>query len=105
MQVDTAALREAAARLRAEVGDPVEKAGSRMIEATMPLDLGLVFDSYTTAAPYRDATGAWGVEITTLTMAVADLATALEAAADDYDAADAAAADRVAKAPRIEGPR
>jgi hypothetical protein len=105
MQVDTAALREAAARLRAEVGDPVEHAGGRMIEATMALDLGLVFDSYTTAAPYNDATGAWAVEITTLKMAVGDLATALEAAAADYDAADAAAADRVAKAPGIDGPR
>jgi hypothetical protein len=94
MQVDTAALRTAAARLRAEVETPLAGAGGALIDAGTAVDLDAAFDSYTTAAPFRATRSAWGVEITVLRYAAADLAAALEAAADGYDASDAAAARR-----------
>jgi Excreted virulence factor EspC, type VII ESX diderm len=96
MQVDTAALRKAAARLRAEVETPLGKAGGMLINATTAVSAEAAFDSYTTAAPFTEVRSAWGVEITLLTYAAADLATALEAAADGYDASDANAAGRLA---------
>jgi hypothetical protein len=95
MQVDTAALRKAAARLRAEVEKPLSDAGGALIDATAAIDVDAAFDSYTTGAPLREACSAWGVEITVLRYAAADLATALDAAADGYDASDAAAAGRL----------
>jgi hypothetical protein len=94
MQVDTAALRTAAARLRAEVEKPLADAGGTLIDAGTTVDIGAAFDSYTTAVPFRAASSAWGVEITVLRYAAADLAAALEAAADGYDASDTAAARR-----------
>ena len=99
MQVDTAALRKAAARLRAEVEKPLSEAGGTLINATTAINLDAAFDSYTTAAPLNEVRSAWGVEITLLRYAAGDLATALEAAADGYDASDAGAARR------LTGPR
>jgi hypothetical protein len=96
MQVDTAALRKAAARLRAEVEKPLSEAGGMLINATTAINLEAAFDSYTTSAPFIEVRSAWGVEITLLSEAADDLATALEAAADGYDASDSAAAGRLA---------
>jgi hypothetical protein len=95
MQVDTAALRKAAVRLRSEVEKPLAEAGGMLINATTAVSLDAAFDSYTTAAPFTEVRSAWGVEITLLMSAADDLATALEAAADGYDASDAAAAARL----------
>jgi hypothetical protein len=96
MQVDTAALRKAAARLRAEVEKPLSEAGGMLINATTTIGLESAFDSYTTAAPFTEVRSAWGAEVNLLMEAANDLATALEAAADDYDASDANAAGRLA---------
>jgi len=91
MQVDTAQLRMAAARLRQDVAKPMER--SRRSGGTANLDG--TFDRYTTAAPLREAMTAWAEEIDILIQATAQLADALDQAADDYDKSDAAAARRL----------
>jgi hypothetical protein len=91
MQVDTAQLRKAAARLRQDVAKPME----RSQEPGRNAAVDGVFDLYTTAAPFREAATAWAEELEILLEATAQLADALERAADDYDKSDAAAARRM----------
>jgi hypothetical protein len=70
MQVDTVQLRKAAARLRQDVVPQLGRAG----DPGAHVNVDGAFDLYTTSAPFTDA---------------------LEAAADDYDRADARSARRV----------
>jgi uncharacterized protein YukE len=95
MQVDTAALRATAGRLRREVLRQLE-APARAMGGGTPADS---FCGYAGPEPYGEAVGAWFAEIQAIHTASAQLADALEAAADDYDRADAAAAGRLV-APR-----
>jgi len=84
MQVDTAQLRTAAKRLRAEVGNQLE----RSRQPDRGTDRDDTFDRYTGSAPYREAAAAWAGEIDVLLRATTELADALEKAADDYDRSD-----------------
>lgn len=53
------------------------------------------FDIYTGSAPYRAAAQGWQGEVSVLKEAVEELAEAMERAADEYDAADARAQNRM----------
>ena len=96
MQVDTTQLRAAATALRDEVAENLRRAGIQAGEPERELRVGGAFDNDTTAVPYRAAIGAWEKETEVLAEAARQLADALEAAAADYDAADARAATRLA---------
>jgi hypothetical protein len=91
MQVDTAQLRKAAARLRQDVAKRLEtsRGPGREVNADG------AFDLYTTAAPYTEAATAWAEEIELLIRATTQLAEALESAANDYDKADDRSARRM----------
>jgi uncharacterized protein YukE len=91
MQVDTAQLRKAAGQLRQDVAKQLAKAADGL-SATVADG---TFDQYTTATPYREAMDAWLREIGLLAEATAQLAGALEQAADGYDTADARSAGRL----------
>ena len=95
MQVDTAQLRRAAAQLRQDVAKQLEKAA----RGPSPTAADGTFDQYTTSAPYGEAADAWLHELSLLVEATAQLAGALEQAADGYDKADADSAERLT-APR-----
>jgi hypothetical protein len=91
MQVDTAQLRRAAARLRQDVAKRLETS----CEPGRGVNVDGAFDLYTTAAPYTEAATAWAVEIGLLIRATTQLAEALESAADDYDKSDERSARRM----------
>ena len=96
MQVDAAALRAAAKQLREGTAGNLRRA---TIQAGLPereFGVEAAFDSYTTAAPYREVAAAWERELTVLTEAARQLADALEATAADYDRTDGRAAGRLA---------
>ena len=95
MQVDTAQLRKAAARLRQDVAKRLESSLSPGRE----VNVDGAFDLYTTSAPYTAAATAWADELGVLIRATTQLADALESAADDYDTSDDRAARRMT-APR-----
>ena len=96
MQVDTSELRTAATTLRDEVAEQLRKAGIQAGEPERDFRVAGAFDSYTTPGPYRAAVAAWAKEIEVLAEAARQLADALEATADDYDASDARGAGRLA---------
>jgi hypothetical protein len=96
MQVDTDQLRTAAGRLRHDVVHQLRKAADPVDKAGEAWDLAGNFDLYTTSAPYLEAADAWRAEIGVLLRAAEQLADSLERAAQDYDAADQAAAGRLA---------
>jgi DNA-binding ferritin-like protein len=96
MQVDTKELRTAATTLRDEVAEQLRKAGIQAGGPERDFRVAGAFDSYTTPGPYRAAVAAWAKETEVLAEAARQLADALEAAADDYDASDARAAGRLA---------
>jgi hypothetical protein len=98
MQVDTAQLRAAAARLRRDVAKQLENAVKPVAPTLEAADLEGDFDLYTTSAPYREVAGAWIGEVVVLINAAEQLADALDRAADDYDRSDRVAAHRVAAA-------
>jgi hypothetical protein len=91
MQVDTSQLRQAAARLRKDVLPQLRRSSSPGSD----LNVEGAFDLYTTSAPYAEAADAWTDEIGVLIQAATQLADALESAANDYDKADAGAAQRM----------
>jgi hypothetical protein len=92
MQVDTGQLRKAAGQLRQDVAKQLAKAADGP-SATVADG---TFDQYTTPTPYTEAADAWLHEIGLLARATAQLADALEQAADGYDKADAQSAERLA---------
>lgn len=96
MQVDTTQLRAAATALRTEVAEQLRRAGIQAGEPERDFRVGGAFDTYTTPGPYRAAVAAWEKETEVLAEAARQLADALEAAAADYDAADARGAGRLA---------
>jgi len=96
MQVDTAQLRTAATTLRDDVAEHLRRAGIQAGGPEREFRVGSAFDSYTTPGPYRAAVAAWTKEIEVLAEAARQLADALEAAAADYDAADARGTKRLA---------
>jgi hypothetical protein len=91
MQVDTAQLRKAAARLRQDVAKRLESSRGPGQE----VNVDGAFDLYTTAAPFTEAANAWAEEIAVLIRATTQLAEALESAADDYDESDDRSARRM----------
>jgi Excreted virulence factor EspC, type VII ESX diderm len=91
MQVDTAQLRKAAARLRQDVVAPL-----RGVRPRPDGNVDGAFDFYTTSAPFTEAATAWAGEIDVLVRATVQLVDALESAAEDYDKADAESARRMA---------
>jgi hypothetical protein len=95
MQVDTAGLRAAARTLRQETAELLRQAGLQLRQPEKAFELDAAFDTYTTAAPYREFAGAWTGELETLTEAARQLADSLDATAADYDAADARAGARL----------
>ncbi|AGZ45956.1 type VII secretion target [Actinoplanes friuliensis] len=96
MQVDTAALRTAAVKLRDEVAEQLRRAGIQAGGPERDFRVAGAFDSYTTPGPYRAAVAAWEKELEVLAEATRQLADALEAAAADYDTSDARSAGRLA---------
>lgn len=95
MQVDAAALRDAAKRLRDGAAENLRQA---VIQARRPekeFSVEAAFDDYVTAAPFRNVAAAWEKELDVLTEATRQLADALEATAADYERSDARAADRI----------
>jgi uncharacterized protein YukE len=95
MQVDAAALRDAAKRLRDGAAENLRQA---VIQARRPekeFSVEAAFDDYVTAGPFRNVAAAWEKELDVLTEATRQLADALEAAAADYDRSDARAGDRI----------
>jgi len=96
MRVDTAQLRTAATTLRDDVAEHLRRAGIQAGGPERDFRVGGAFDSYTTPGPYRAAVAAWAKEIEVLAEAARQLADALEAAAADYDAADARGTKRLA---------
>jgi hypothetical protein len=95
MQVDAAALRAAAKELREGTADHLRRATIQAGRPEREFGVEAAFDSYTTAAPYREVSAAWEREFTVLTEAARQLADALEATAADYDRTDGRAAGRV----------
>jgi hypothetical protein len=102
MQVDTTQLRKAAAQLRRDVIEQLEKAGrvggDTGVAASSPYTGSTIdgaFDTYTGAAPYSEAAHAWLDEIGVALQATTELADALERAAEDYDRSDVTAAHRL----------
>ncbi|GAA3350519.1 hypothetical protein GCM10020358_76760 [Amorphoplanes nipponensis] len=96
MQVDTAQLRAAAAKLRGEVAEHLRRAGIQAGGPERDFRVSGAFDTYTTPGPYRAAIAAWEKETEVMAEAARQLADSLDAAADDYDAADARGAGRLA---------
>ena len=96
MQVDAAALRAAANRLREGTAESLRRATIQAGRPEREFGVEAAFDSYTTAAPYREVAAAWERELTVLTEAARQLADALEATAADYDRTDGRAAGRLA---------
>lgn len=100
VQVDTAALRAAAKRLRDEAADAVGQA----VKATQGTEggtlVGFAFDQYGSYDGYKSVSQAWRAELGSLAEAMRQLADALEKAADNYDKADADASVRFGGGPR-----
>jgi hypothetical protein len=95
MQVDTAALRDAARRLREGAAENLRRA---VIQARRPekeFSVEEAFDDYVTAAPFRNVAAVWERELDVLAEATRQLADALEATAADYERSDARAAGRI----------
>jgi hypothetical protein len=97
MQVDTTQLRAAAAKLRGEVAEHLRRAGIQAGGPERDFLVAGAFDTCTTPGPYRAAIAAWEKETEVLAEAARQLADALDAAAADYDAADARGAGRLAR--------
>jgi|GEM_PF-4668104 23S rRNA G2069 N7-methylase RlmK/C1962 C5-methylase RlmI len=93
VQVDTAALRAAAKRLRDEAADGVREA----VRATRNTDDGRLligFDQYGSQDGYRAVSQAWRDELDALAEALRQLADAMEKAAENYERSDERAAAR-----------
>ncbi len=95
MRVDTAALRAAAKRLRDEAADQIGQAITDSHGTEERYVIAFAFDGYGSHDAYTAVSQAWRSELSTLTIALRELANAMELAADDYDRADAAAANRL----------
>ena len=90
MQVDTAQLRKAAARLRHEVIPQLKRGKPRLDDLA-----GNGFDSPALWDAYSQTSAAWLREVDVLVRAAEQLADSLESAAADYDRSDEHAARRM----------
>jgi uncharacterized protein YukE len=95
VRIDTAELRAAASRLRDEAATQVAEANAASRRTEDQYVLAVAFDTYGSVGAYRAVSSAWRGELGSLTAALRQLADALDAAADDYDRADAAGAARL----------
>jgi uncharacterized protein YukE len=96
MQVDPAALREAAKQLRDSAAENLRQAAIQARRPEREFSVEAAFDDYVTAAPFREVAAAWERELDVLTEASRQLADSLEATAADYERSDARAAGRMA---------
>jgi uncharacterized protein YukE len=99
VQVKSDELRAAARKLRDEAAETLRKAGLQMRVPEKQYGVEQAFDTYTTAAAYREYATAMEQEFRVLEEAARQLADALEQTANDYDASDA----RAASALRVGG--
>ena len=95
VQVDTAALRAAAKRLRDEAADVLGQANAATHRTEERYAIGFAFDHYGSGEAYRAVSGAWRGELGNLAAALRQLAEAMDTAADNYDRSDAGATARL----------
>ena len=94
VRVSSEELRAAARTLRAEAAENLRKAVTQLQVPERQYGVEAAFDTYTTAAAYREYITAMEQEFRLLEDASRQLADALEQTANDYDAADRRAAER-----------
>jgi uncharacterized protein YukE len=94
VRVGSDELRAVARRLRDEAAEDLRRAVTQLQVPEKQFGVEAAFDTYTTAAAYRQYASAVEQEFRLLEEAARQLADALEATANDYDAADARAAQR-----------
>ena len=99
VQVKSDELRAAARKLRDEAAETLRKAALQMQVPEKQFGVERAFDTYTTAAAYRQYATAMEQEFRILEEAARQLAAALDRTANDYDASDA----RSATALRVGG--
>jgi hypothetical protein len=99
VQVKSDELRAAARKLRDEAAENLRKAALQMQVPEKQYGVEQAFDTYTTAAAYREYASAMEQEFRILSEAARQLADALDQTANDYDASDA----RSASALRVGG--
>jgi uncharacterized protein YukE len=95
VRVGSDELRAVARRLRDEAAEDLRRAVTQLRVPERQFGVEAAFDTYTTAAAYREYTSAMEQEFRLLEEAARQLADALEQTAHDYDAADARAAQRI----------
>jgi hypothetical protein len=103
VQVSSDELRLAARRLRAEAAEQLRKAATQLEVPEKQYGVEAAFDTYTTAAAYREFATAMEEELRLLEDACRQLADALEQTAADYDKSDRQTAVRVESAQRVGG--
>ena len=95
VRVGSDELRAVARRLRDEAAEDLRRAVTQLQVPERQYGVEAAFDTYTTAAAYREYASAVEQELRLLEEAARELADALEQTASDYDAADARAAQRI----------
>jgi hypothetical protein len=101
VQVKSDQLRVAARRLREEAAENLRKAAAQLEVPEKQYGVEAAFDTYTTAAAYREYATAMEEEFRLLEEATRQLADALEQAANDYDRSDQHSAVRIDSAQRV----
>ena len=94
VRVSSRELRAAARLLRDEAAENLRQAVTQLQVPERQYGVEATFDTYTTAAAYRDYASAMEQEFRLLEEASRELADALDQTANDYDAADRRAAER-----------
>lgn len=95
VKVSSAELRAAADKLREEAAENLRRAADQLRAPERLYSVEAAFDTYTTAAAYREYASAMEQEFRLLDQAARELADALVRTADDYDAADRRSAQRL----------
>ena len=103
VQVSSDHLRAAARKLRDDAAEQLRKAALQLEAPEKQYGVQAAFDTYTTAAAYREYATAMEEELRLLEEACRQLADALEQTADDYDKTDQSSAALVESAPRAGG--
>jgi hypothetical protein len=88
VQVKSDELRAAARKLRDEAAEQLRKAASQIQVPEKQYGVEQAFDTYTTAAAYREYASAMEQEFRVMEEAARQLADALDQTANDYDASD-----------------
>ncbi|MEU4241799.1 type VII secretion target [Actinoplanes sp. NPDC026619] len=103
VQVSSDHLRVAARKLREETAEQLRKAAAQLEVPEKSYGVEAAFDTYTTAAAYREYATAMEEEFRMIEEACRQLADALEQTAADYDRADQQSSVRVESAQRVGG--